>query len=151
MSGELINNINYVESKDIFENGAGDFSSKSINELFDVNSDGVVDSIEQDRMVSAGVLNTLESINPVVARAFTDETFRLSTGAFLTEKQRNERERINLIIQKALLKEQLKDIEEERIDPEEPNIDTGELDVNNLQEDIEKRQYLNQAEISNSV
>jgi hypothetical protein len=118
----------------------------------DVNDDGTVDAVEQDRMVSVGMTNTLESINPVVARAFKDETFRLQNGTFLTQKQRIMRERVILAIQKGMLMEQMKDIPEERMDPEELDIEEEEgLDVNNLQEDLEKRQYLSQAEIDNGV
>jgi hypothetical protein len=152
MSGELINNLNAVEKKDMFNKGIGDFTSKSIKELMDVNDDGTVDAVEQDRMVSVGMTNTLESINPVVARAFQDETFRLQNGTFLTQKQRIMRERVILAIQKGMLMEQMKDIPEERMDPEELDIEEEEgLDVNNLQEDLEKRQYLSQAEIDNGV
>jgi hypothetical protein len=51
-----------------------------------------------------------------------------------------------------MLMEQMKDIPEERMNPEELDIEEEEgLDVNNLQEDLEKRQYLSQAEIDNGV
>jgi hypothetical protein len=152
MSGELIDNQNYVKKKDIFNQGIGNFSSKSINELFDVNEDGYVDGVEKDRMISNGVLNTIESINPVVARAFNDENFRLSTGTFLTKKQQLKRERVILAIQKGLLMEEMNCIQEERINQDDLNIVEEEgLDVNDLREDLQKRQYLNQAELDNGV
>ena len=95
MSGELINNKNYIEKKDIFQKGINDFSSQSIKEIFDVDDDGDVEAVEQDRMMSTGMINTLESINPLVARAFNDENFRLQTGTFLTMKQQRQRNRSN--------------------------------------------------------
>ena len=40
---------------------------------------------------------------------------------------------------------------EKRIEPEELNIEEQDLDTNDLKEDIEHRQYLQGAELDNSV
>lgn len=151
MSGDLINTEILIDKRDIFEKGYGNFSSKSINELFDVNGNGTVSPEEMSTMQSAGVLNTLNSISPVVARAFTDENFRLQTGAYLTDSQKIARDKILLAINKAILIDSMKDIPEKRIKPEELNIEEQELDTNDLMEDLKHRQYLNQAEIDNNV
>ena len=151
MSGDLINTEVAIDKRDIFERGAGAFTSKSIDDLFDVDGDGEVSGMEKQTMESAGVINTLESISPVVARAFTDENFRLQTGAYLTQKQRTQRDKLLLAINKAILVDAMKNIPEKRIEPEELNIEEQELDTNDLREDIEHRQYLNQAEIDNQV
>lgn len=151
MSGELISTSALLDSRDIFEKGTGGFSSKSINDLFDVNNDGVTDCVEKDRMQSAGVLNTLNSIPDVVAKAFSDENFRLQTGAYLTQKQRIQREKFLIAINKAILIDKMSHIPEKRIEPEELNIEEQELDTYDLKQDIEHRQYLEGAELDNSV
>jgi hypothetical protein len=151
MSGELINTSKEIESNDIFNRGIGGFSSKSINDLLDVDGDGVVSRLEQDRMESAGVLNTLQSIPDVVARAFSDENFRIQTGAYLTHKQRVDRERLVLAINKAILVEEMKKLPKKRIEAEQFHIEEEELDIADLKEDIAHRQYLEQGEIDNDV
>jgi hypothetical protein len=154
MSGELINTERYIEKKDIFEKGYSDFSSQSINELFDSNGDGEVNGVEKDRMQSAGVLNTLESINPLVARAFNDENFRIDNGFFLTSKQQMRQDKVRLLIDKIKLLNKLEEIKnspERRFQEDTPNIENTELDTNNLQEDLINRQYLEQSEINNQV
>lgn len=151
MSGELINTSREIQKNDIFSRGIGSFSSKSINDIFDVNGDGVATPLEQDRMQSAGVLNTLQSIPDVVARAFNDENFRIQTGAYLTQKQKMERERLVLAINKAIMVEEMNKLPEKRIEPEELNIEEEELDTGDLREDIAHRQYLQQGEIDNDV
>lgn len=158
--GELINNRSKIDDRDIFEKGYRNFSSKSINELFDVDNNGYVDAYEKDLMVSECVLDTLDSISPLVAHAFTQENFRLQTGAYLTERQRLSRDKLILSINKAILEEELNDIKddipqeinEERIKElvNEP-ISVEHLDTENLSEDIKYRQYLSQAEINNPV
>ena len=149
--GELINTKSLIDSRHIFERGVGGFSSKSINELFDVNNDGYADGIEKDLMSSAGALNTLSSISPVVAHAFNQENFRLQTGAYLTENQKRIRDKLLLAINKSLLMEQLKDIPEKQIEEEVAMIDNNQLDTADLMEDIKHRQYLNQNEIDNGI
>ena len=151
MSGDLINTEVAIDKRDIFERGCGGFTSKSINDLFDVDGDGEVSGMEKETMQNVGVLNTLEGISPVVARAFSDENFRLQTGAHLTQKQRIQREKLFLAVNKAILVDSLKNMPEKRIEPEELNIEEQELDTNDLKEDILHRQYLNQAEIDNEV
>lgn len=149
--GELINTRSLIDNRDIFERGYGGFSSKSINQLFDVNNDGYADGVEKDLMSSAGALNTLSSISDATAHAFSQENFRLQTGAYLTENQKIIRNKLLLAINKSLLLEQLKDIPEKRIEEEVANIDNGELDTNNLFEDIKHRQYLAGSELTNGV
>jgi hypothetical protein len=152
MSGELINTQNAIDKKDIFNRGTGNFSSKSINELFDVDGDGNVSGVEKELMGSMGVLNSLDSISPAVAHAFKTENFRIQTGSYLTESQRVTRDKLLLSINKTLMLERLKDIDiKKRINEEEPAVDNSELDTNDLQEDIKHRQYLNRAEIDNNV
>jgi hypothetical protein len=148
--GELMNTRSAIDSRDIFEKGIGGFSSKSINELFDANEDGVTSGVERDLMSSADALNTLSSISPVVAHAFTQENFRLQTGAYLTNSQKVMRNKLLLSINKAILMEKLKEIPEKEI-KEELNIDNGSLDTNDLMKDIAHRQYLNQNELDNGV
>jgi hypothetical protein len=150
MSGDLISTEVLIDKRDIFEKGYGNFSSKSINELFDVNGDGVVSGEEMATMKSVGVLNTLDSISPVVARAFSDENFRLQTGAYLTDSQNMARNKFLLAINKAILVESMANIPE-KMEPEELNIEPEELDTNDLMEDIRHRQYLSQGEIDNNV
>ena len=151
MSGELINTSREIESNDIFNRGIGGFSSKSINDLLDVDGDGVVSNLEKDRMESAGVLNTLQSIPDVVAKAFSDENFRIQTGAYLTQKQRMERERLVLAINKAIMIEEMNKLPEKRVEPEQFTIEEEQLDTTDLREDIAHRQYLEQAELDNDV
>ena len=148
--GELINTRSAIDSRDIFEKGIGGFSSKSINELFDVNGDGDASGIEKDLMSSAGALNTLNSISPIVAHAFNQENFRLQTGAYLTNSQKVMRDKLVLAVNKAILMEKLREMPEKEIE-EELNIDNGELDTNDLLQDIKYRQYLSGAEINNGV
>lgn len=157
MSGELIDNKSYIEKKDIFNNGYGDFSSGSINQLFDVNNDGYVDAVEKDRMLSAGMLNTLESIHPLVARAYNDPNFLINNGFFLTDEQQLRKNKIKLLINKILLMSELEDIKNKRKDrfnEENLNIEKNEEEmdlIQNLQEDLKERQYLEQTEINNQV
>lgn len=149
MSGDLINTEIAIDNRDIFERGYGNFSSKSINELFDVNNDGVVSGEEKSTMESLGLLPTLNSISPLVARAFSDENFRLQTGAYLTQNQQNTRQKLLLAINKAILVEAMRDIPEKEITVE--NMEEEMLDVNDLMKDIEKRQVLSQGELNNKV
>ena len=151
MSGELINTSREIEKNDIVNRGIGGFSSKSINDLLDVDSNGMVSNLEQDRMESSGVLNTLTSIPDVVAKAFSDENFKIQTGCYLTQKQRIERERLVLAINKAIMIEEMNKLPEKRIEPEELNVEEQELDTTDLREDIAHRQYLQQSEIDNDV
>ena len=151
MSGELINTSREIQSNDIFSKGIGGFSSKSINDLLDVDGDGVVSNLEKDRMESAGLLNTLQSIPDVVAKAFSDENFRIQTGAYLTQKQRMERERLVLAINKAIMIEEMNKLPEKRIEPEQFNIEEEELGTSDLKEDIAHRRFLEQSELDNDV
>ena len=106
-------------------------------------------------MESAGSYNILESIHPAVARAFSDENFNIQKGYYLTDSQRYKKRMYELLIEKAILQNQMKDKENERKDfPEldEPNIlNNEEVDNNDLEGDLKKRQYLDQNEINNQV
>jgi hypothetical protein len=149
--GELINTKRFIDDKNIFQRGLGNFSSKSINDLFDVDNSGDVSGVERELMSSSGVLNALDSISPAVAHAFNNENFRIQTGCYLTEQQKITRDKLVLAINKTLMLERLKDLPEKRIEIDTPAIDNGGLDTSDLQGDIKHRQYLNQSEIDNGV
>ena len=151
MSGELINTQRFVDGKNIFKRGTGGFSSKSINEIFDVDSSGDVSGVERDLMSSVGAINALDSISPAVAFAFRNENFRIQQGCYLTENQKVSRDKLVLAINKSLMLDRLKAIPEKRIDEDQPNTENGDLDTGNLQEDIKHRQYLDRSEINNGV
>ena len=147
--GELINSRTAIDNRDIFEKGIGGFSSKSINELLDVNEDGVTSGIEKDLMSSASALNALNSISPIVAHAFSQENFRIATGSYLTNSQKAMRDKLVLAVNKALMVEKLNEIPERK--DEQPNVNNGDLDTKDLLQDIERRQFLTGAEITNGV
>ena len=156
MSGELINTSRFIKQRNIFNNGLAGFSSGSINDLFDANGDGETSGVERDRMESAGVINTIESIHPAVARAFQDDTFALQTGQFLTQQQQINRRKLELLVKRAVLKQRMMDEQA----PERPDLQpideldvlkNDELDTSDLANDIQKRQYLTQAELDNDV
>ena len=146
---ELINSRTAIDNRDIFEKGIGGFSSKSINELLDVNEDGVTSGIEKDLMSSASALNALNSISPIVAHAFSQENFRIATGSYLTSSQKVMRDKLVLAVNKALMVEKLNEIPERK--DEQPNVNNGDLDTKDLLQDIERRQFLTGAEITNGV
>lgn len=148
--GELINTKKSIDKQDIFKKGIGGFTSKSINELFDVNEDGMVSGVEKELMSSAGALNTLNSISPLVAHAFSQENFRISTGAYLTNSQKALRNKLILAFNEALLFDKLNEMPERELE-EQPNVDNGDLDTNDLLQDIARRQFLSGAEINNDV
>ncbi len=156
MSGELINTSRFIKQRNICANGLAGFSSGSINDLLDVNGDGETSGVEKDRMESAGVINTIESIHPAVARAFQDDTFALQTGQFLTQQQQRNRRKLELLVNRAVLNQRL--IDEQA--PERPDLQpideldilkNEELDTADLAGDIENRQYLTQGELDNQV
>ena len=148
--GELINSRTAIDNRNIFKQGVGGFSSKSINELFDVDNDGIVSGVEKDLMSSASALNALNSISPIVAHAFSQENFRIATGSYLTNSQKVMREKLVLAVNKALMVEKLNKMPE-RKEEEQLNVDNGELDTKDLLQDIERRQFLSGAEITNGV
>jgi uncharacterized membrane protein YgaE (UPF0421/DUF939 family) len=147
--GELINSRTAIDNRNIFKQGVGGFSSKSINELFDVDNDGIVSGVEKDLMSSASALNALNSISPIVAHAFSQENFRIATGSYLTNSQKIMREKLVLAVNKALMVEKLNEMPERK--DEQLNVDNGELDTKDLLQDIERRQFLSGAEINNGV
>jgi len=158
MSGEFINTHSVINKSDIWDNGYSNFSSKSIQELFDVNDDGEFDGVERDRAEASCLFNTLDSIDPIVARAFNDENFRLQTGAYLTTQQRTNKAKLLNLIEKYLLVEDAEKIHNYNkqfdttgvfgIEPQLPSIIEEPKD---LKTDLSNRQYLNQAEIDNDV
>lgn len=155
MSGELLNTSNFIKQRNI-TSGLGGFSSGSINELFDLDGDGKASPLELDRAENAGLINEMESIHPAVARAFSDDTFALQTGQFLTREQQIKRRKLQLLIEREVLKQKQKEEEEVKRPDLEPidelNIlNDQEIDYNDLQGDIQKRQYLTQAELDNDV
>ena len=153
MSGEFINTHSVINKSDIWDNGYSNFSSKSIQELFDVNDDGEFDGVERDRAEASCLFNTLDSIDPVVAREFNDENFRLQTGAYLTTQQRTNKAKILNLIEKYLLVEDVEKIQtyKKQFNLEPQLSPVMEEDNKDLKSDLSNRQYLNQAEINNDV
>lgn len=151
MSGELIQTERYVRAHDPFERGAGGFSKEAISDLMDVNDDGVLTGIEKDQLTSAGVLNTLESIHPVIARGFVDKSFQLNRGIMLTKSQRQENSRVIDLITKALDKHDKAQYPDQRITPEALHGIEGNPSYSDLADDIAHRRYLDQSELDNSV
>ena len=153
MSGEFINTHSVINKSDIWDNGYSNFSSKSIQELFDVNDDGEFDGVERDRAEASCLFNTLDSIDPVVARAFNDENFRLQTGAYLTTQQRTNKAKILNLIEKYLLVDDIEKIQtyKKQFNLEPQLSPVMEEDNKDLKSDLSNRQYLNQAEINNDV
>ena len=146
MSGEFINTAIF----DKVDKGA--FKPGSINELFDVNSDGVLSEIEKDRAMHIGIEQQLESINPVIARAYQDETFMINQGYFLTTEQKQKRDIFTSVIDKLVARINKLDEEEnpeERFEEPNYNIELGELDTDDLFQDLQKRRYLSEAELDN--
>jgi hypothetical protein len=95
-------------------------------------------------------LNALNSISPIVVHAFLQENFRIATGSYLTNSQKIMREKLVLAVNKALMVEKLNKMPE-RKEEEQLNVDNGELDTKDLLQDIERRQFLSGAEITNEV
>jgi hypothetical protein len=60
------------------------------------------------------------------------------------------REKLVLAVNKALMVEKLNKMPE-RKEEEQLNVDNGELDTKDLLQDIERRQFLSGAEITNGV
>ena len=152
MAGELISSHTFHASNDdMWEQGYGNFSSKSMNELFDVDGDGGVSGIEKDRMESAGLYNTLDSIHPLVARSFNDTSFRINTGRYLTELNNTaDNKAINVIMQfldeynedtKPPVNEEIKENDQQPL----------EVSYKNLSEDLVERRRLDQSELTNDV
>jgi hypothetical protein len=146
MSGEFISTHVYLQDKDIFNKGAGNFSSKSINELLDVNDDGVIDGVERDRMESVGLINTLDSISPLVARSYSDHLFKLNTGGYLTESQRASRDAMSKLVSDFLNADD--DIPIERRHDIMPFEIMQTLD-GDLNADLKNRRYLEDSELNN--
>jgi hypothetical protein len=145
MSGEYISTDAYIQDKDIFSKGQGAFTSKSLTDLFDVDGDGVIDGVEKDRMQSVGLINTLDSINPLVARAYNDNQFKLTTGSYLTDKKRLDRDKFTAIMSDLLNNNDEIPIERRHdIQPFE-QIQTLETD---LMKDLVSRRFLEQSELN---
>ena len=147
MSGEYISTSVYLQDKDIFSRGAGHFSSKSLNELLDVNDDGVVDGVERDRMESVGLINTLDSISPVVARAYNDHLFKLNTGAYLTATQRTSRDQMAALLSNFLNNDDDVPIKRRHETIPFESIKTLDGDLN---ADLKNRRYLEDSELNNN-
>ena len=152
MSGEFLNNEQYINKFPIGE--YSEWTRGTLEDLLDVNGDGQVTNLEIDRAQSLGLINTLQSINPLVARAFNEENFLIQTGMYLTKEQRKNQEIFNQAIEQALLdNEEDKYKENIRFMHDNLNIDLEHqpIDGTDLQEDLKRRQYLDQAEIDNGV
>ena len=155
MSGELINVEKHVKKVDMFNKGFGNFSSQSINELFDANGDGETTGIEKELMMSGVVLNTINSIHPAVAATFQNQFFNLNNGGYLTKNMRDKDNKMMEGIARAMKamdeKEQKEFEENDRMPTEDYNIDNVD-DINgNLYDDLKLRRYLTNAEINNDV
>ena len=152
MSGEFLNNEQYINKFPIGE--YSEWTRGTLEDLLDVNGDGQVTNLEIDRAQSLGLINTLQSINPLVARAFNEENFLIQTGMYLTKEQRKNQEIFNQAIEQALIdNEEDKYKENIRFMHDDLNIDLQHqpIDGTDLQEDLKRRQYLDQAEINNGV
>lgn len=152
MSGEFLNNQEYIKNFPISE--FSEWSRGTLEDLLDVNGDGQVTNLEIDRSQSLGLINTLQNINPLVARAFNDENFLIQTGMYLTQEQRMNQQKFNQAIEQALAEqEEDKYIKNTRFMHDDLNIDLTHqpIDGTDLEEDLKRRQYLEQAEIDNGV
>lgn len=146
---EFINTEIYNDQS--FAEASRHWSNSSINSLFDVNGDGQTSRLEWDRAQSVGFLNELSSINPLVAKSFTDESFALTTGAYLTKSQYTANLKFDELIEKWVKFDEEQKYLETRIPHQVLNIEKSELDTNNLEEDLIGRRYLEQTEIDNDA
>ena len=143
MSGELIANHKYSHEKN-------KTLSKSYNTLFDMNGDGKISEVEADRMESAGLYNTLDSVNPLIAKAMSNSNFRINRMSMLTPDELRLRKRMFDIIGYHKAK-----WEEAKINRRIPTDDVREEDdefeemTNDLNSDLRDRTYLEQTEINN--
>ena len=144
---EFINTEIYNDQS--FSEASRHWSNASINSLFDVNGDGKTSALEWDRASNPSLLNELSSINPLVAKSFTDEHFALSTGAYLTKSQYTANINFDKLVEKWLKFDEEQKYLNTRMPHEVLNIERSELDTNNLSEDLIGRRYLEQTEIDN--
>jgi len=150
--GEYINNHTYIKDNDNWYNATKQFTKDSLNSLFDVDEDGEFTAVEKDRMESLGVLNTLQSIHPAVAKVYNDVNFQIKQGSYLTKKQINNGYRFMTELQKILLEEEKSDYVEHQIpEPERLNIEKSDLDTDDLKQDIKDRQFLTEQQINNQI
>ena len=144
MSGELISNHKYSQAKNVT-------MSKSYNTLFDLNDDGKISGVEADRMESAGLYNTLESVSPLIAKAFSNSNFRINRMSMLTPDELQLRRKMFEIIgyHKAKWEEAKinRRMPTEKVYDEED--DEFEEMTQDLNSDLRDRTYLEQTEINN--
>lgn len=145
---DYINNHLYLNDNENWSKATKNFSDNSINSLFDVDHDGTVSKVEMDRAESIGLLNTLNSINPLLARSYNDINLSIITGSYLTTNQINNSKLFYNALQKAIILDEQDTIIKHNINPEEPNEYKPQYELN-LSDDIKQRQYLTQAEINN--
>ena len=148
--GELINSRTAIDNRNIFKQGVKSFSTAETIPSLSTSNNSLIDLLLNPPMSSASALNTLNSISPIVAHAFSQENFRIATGSYLTNSQKIMREKLVLAVNKALMVEKLNEMPE-RKEEEQLNVDNGELDTKYLLQDIERRQFLSGAEINNGV
>lgn len=152
MSGEYWNNELFINDY-TFQDNAG-WTPETISKLLDVNGDGESSGVEIDRAQSLGFINTLESINPLIARSFSEENFFIQTGLYLTKEQKGNQEKWNQVIESVLSEiEKDKYKRAVRIEQEQLNISNinEPLEQTTLEEDLVNRQYLEGGEIDNIV
>ena len=127
------------------------FSDDSINSLFDVDGDGIFSAVEKDRAENVALLNEIESINPVIARAYNDVNFQIQTGMYLTKQQKNNGERFYKAIMEAVsINSNENQNIQHKINPEEENQYMTTVNVD-LKTFLKDRQALQENEIDNNV
>lgn len=152
MSGEYWNNELFINDY-TFQDNSG-WTQEKISQLLDVNGDGETSAVEIDRAQSLGLINTVQSINPIIARSFSEENFFIQTGLYLTKEQKGNQQKWNEVIERVLTEmEKDKYKKTVRIEEEQLNIlNINEpLEQTNLEEDLVNRQYLEGGEIDNIV
>jgi hypothetical protein len=151
MSGEYWNNELFIDDYTFYDKG---WTDQSLSNLFDFDGDGEVSGVEVDRATSLGLINTLNSINPIVARAYSEENFFIQTGLYLTQEQKANQEKWNNVIER-VLKELEEDKYKKKIRIEEENLNilniNEPIEQTTLQEDLKDREYLEGGEIDNQV
>lgn len=148
---DYINSYLYNFNDDNWKKATENFSQDSINSLFDLNNDGEFTGVEKDRAENVGLLNALDSIHPVVAKAYNDVNFNINRGNYLTEQQYEAGQKFFRVLNEVLNKEYENELVEHRINPQNMNMYIGDLDEQNLMDYLKNRQYLSQQEINNDT
>jgi hypothetical protein len=150
----------YINTYSFDEIDKGAFTENQISDLFDVNGDGILSEVEKDRAMHIGIQNELNSIHPLVARAYQDEAFLINQGVFLTAEQQMQKNKFRRDMKQIIeqLVEDINNQEEDEVveykrddwDEMNYNVRDNELDTDDLFEDLKRRRYLEDAEINNN-